>query len=458
MIWLILAVLLTGEANAYILPYRTRTRDFSSWIPATQGDTKTIGMAGATVALPTSVTSAESNAAGFAMTTESVSAQISNTTYNDQRLQRSDESITTSQAGFGISPERWGFALALYSPQGESGTYVSPNTGDTVKARADLRELRLIIARRLLNDDLALGFALGLAKSTLALNNESADAYALSYQLSALYRLPGHVLIGASYSPELKVGPSGGTHFESIMPGFNRAMVRPGLLTVGAGWLPNRYFRLGLSLTLVGGTTNTALLYDEEVRVGNGASWVPRLGASYVIALYANFKAEVAVGSYYESSRLSNMPDRIHATAGLEINPSFINLGVGLDIASGFQNFIVGAGIDLIRVARFFAIIPQEDPPSYTGLFPRITTHAPDGLPEGLTSDDPKPHGGQASAGGVTQVTQVVADVPSNVVKKAIGEKTSVEIQEAKAKKKKEPKQSKEKSIQKAIKANANPQ
>src|SRR4051812_13755742 len=128
------AVFVTAQAHAFILPYATRTRDFSSWTPATQGDTKTIGMAGATVALPTSISSAEPNPAGFAMTTESVSAQINNTTFNDKRLQRSGESITGSQAGFGVSPEHWGFAITYYTPETESGTYVSPNTGDTVKA------------------------------------------------------------------------------------------------------------------------------------------------------------------------------------------------------------------------------------------------------------------------------------------------------------------------------------
>src|SRR6202789_3550570 len=97
-----LLVFPAGRANAFIYPYTVRTQNYSSWTPATQGDTNTIGMAGATVALPTSISATQGTPPGSAMTTGAVSTQINNMTYEDQRLQRSGEPISVSQWGFAI--------------------------------------------------------------------------------------------------------------------------------------------------------------------------------------------------------------------------------------------------------------------------------------------------------------------------------------------------------------------
>lgn len=202
--WIIVAAAATTEARAYILPYATRTEGFSSWMPATHGDTNTIGMAGATVALPTSISSAESNPAGYGMTIGTVSAQINNTNYQDNRLQRSGDTIVGQQWGFAVCPDHWGFSLAYYSPETESGTYVSSNTGDTVKSEVSLKELRFTTARAFFGDKLSIGVALEIAKAVRELDNASSDTYGPSYQLGVLYRFPDHVLLGASFAPELE--------------------------------------------------------------------------------------------------------------------------------------------------------------------------------------------------------------------------------------------------------------
>lgn len=173
----------------------------------------------------------------------------------------------------------------------------------------------------------------------------------------------------------------------------------------------------------MGSTQNTALLYDETITTGNSATWVPRVGASYVVAEYSGFKIEAAAGTYYESSRLSNLPDRFHVTAGLEANPSFINLGAGFDIATGYRNYIVSAGIDIVRTARTFNIIPREELPAYRGFFPSVKKLSADGLPAGLTVNEPKKHGDQS----VEEVGEIIRDVPENIFKKASGERTNVE-------------------------------
>ena len=345
--------------QAFILPYSTRTQDFSSWTPATRGDTNTIGMAGATVALPTSISAAEANPAGFGMLTGSVSAQIVSTTLHDQRLQRSGDAIESSEWGLGVSPAHWGFAIAYYSPETESGTYVSPNTGDTVKTEVSLKELRFTLARDFFGDKLAIGTTFEVVKAIRELNDASLDAFGASYQLGALYRLPNHILIGFSFMPEVSVGPASNPDPQTVMPGFNRSVLRPMLITLGAGWIPNRFFKLGASITYAGHTNNTALLYDQTVTSGATPTWVPRLRVSYVVAEYSNLKVEAATGSYFEVSRFADQSNRLHMTAGIEINPYFVNLGAGFDVSNGYEDYVVSVGIDIVRTARAFDISPK---------------------------------------------------------------------------------------------------
>jgi hypothetical protein len=415
-------------AGAFILPYATRTRDFSSWTASTVGDINTIGMGGATLAVPGSISAAESNPAGYAMLTASVTAQINKISFADKRLQRSGDPIEASQWGLGLSPGLWGFGIAYYSPQTESGTYVSPNTGDTTQAEVSMKELRLTAARALFDRKLALGASADLIKAVRELDDESSNAFGLSYRLGALYRLPRHFLLGASFAPETAVGPAGDPDPQLVMPGFNRRVVRPMLIGLGVGWIPNRFFRVATSMTFVGATENTGLLADERVTVGARPTWVPRLGASYVMADYRNVKVEGAIGGYYEMSRLSDRDGRVHVTGGLEVNPYFVNLGAGFDVSAEYKNFIVSVGVDIVRTARSFDVIPPDPVPFYNGTWPNIKRISADGLPDGLIGDEPR----TSEPPSVRDVGRIVEDVPENIVKKVAGEKTTVEVKEEK--------------------------
>ena len=212
------------------------------------------------------------------------------------------------------------------------------------------------------------------------------------------------------------------------MPGFNRAVIRPLLATAGAGWIPNRFFKLGLSLTYAGATQNTALLSDQSVTTGAYATWVPRLGASYVLAEYTNFKVEGALGSYFDHSRLSDSSNRVHATAGLEANPYFMNLGTGIDVADGYKNIMLSVGIDIVRTARAFDIIPKEPVPAINKAWPSAFVVMSDGLPEGLTRGEERNFGSTS----VLQVEKIIEDVPGNISKRVSGEKTTVNVEEEK--------------------------
>ena len=417
-------------ASATILPYSTRTRDFSSWMPSTRGDINTTGMAGATLATPISISAAELNPAAYGMLTSSITAQINKMSMDDKRLQRSGDPIDSSQWGLGVSPSHQGYSLAYYSPQTESGIYVSPNTGDTVKTEVSLKELRLTAAHAFFDDKVSFGVSLELLKAVRELNDSAANSYGLSYQVGALYRFPYHIVLGASFTPLAKVGPAGNPDAQTILPGFNRAVIRPLLASVGAGWLPNRFFKIGLSLTYVGATENTALLADQTVTTGAVATWVPRLGASYIFAEYNNFKVEGAIGTYFDSSRLSDSSNRVHATAGIEANPYFINLGTGIDIADGYKNIMLSVGIDIVRTARAFDIIPKDPVPALNKRFPNALAIVSDGMPEGLTRGEARTYGSTS----VGQVEKIIEEVPANISKRVAGEKTSVDITEEKEK------------------------
>lgn len=413
---------------AAILPYSVRTRNFSSWTPDTRGDTNTVGMAGATVAIPSSISAAETNPAGYAMLTGPVSAQINQTTLSDPRIQRNGEPISSSQWGLSVSPMPWAYSVSYYSSATEGGIYVSPNTGDTVKTEVSVKELRFTVGRSFLNDTLALGASLNLAKAVRELDNTASNAFGLSYRLGMLARLPKHFLIGASFAPEISIGPASHPDPQSIMPGFNQTVRQPMQAAIGLGWVPSRFFTAGLSATYVGNTDNTALLADESITTGATPTWVPRLGARYTLAEYDHFTLDASAGSYFETSRIEGQSSRLHVTGGIEANPYFINLGAGFDFSSGYRNLSVSLGVDIVRTLRAFDIIPKDATTPYRGTLPPVLPAKPKPFLPGNNPD--------AKTESVERVIEIIENVPQNIKKKVQGKPTTVELKEAKAKQK----------------------
>jgi hypothetical protein len=146
-----------------------------------------------------------------------------------------------------------------------------------------------------------------------------------------------------------------------------------------------------------------------------------------VVAEYSNLKVEAATGSYYEFSRIADQSNRLHMTAGLDVNPYFVNIGGGFDIATGYGDYVVSIGIDIVRAARAFDIIPKDNVPPYKGVFPRVTHLSPDGLPGGLTADEVKTFPDST----VTDVSKIVIEAPGNILKKIEGQPTSVEVRDS---------------------------
>lgn len=400
-----------GAQASVLFPYSQRLRDYSPWTPATRGDINTIGMAGATVAVPSSIAAVEANSAGFAMQTQSVSAQFNKTTHHDERLQRSGEPIDSIQGGLGVSPPPWGFGVSYYSPMTESGNYISQATNRSVDTEISLKQFRFSLARGFLENKLALGASLDLVKAVREIGGYAYNTLGLSYRVGALYRLPRHVVLGLSYSPEFSARPASSFAEQFDLPGFNRAIVMPAQMSWGAGWVPNRFFKIGASVTRVSQTKNTALLADQSIATGEKTSYIPRLGTSYVLAEYRNLKIEWAAGAYYEPSRIVDQPSRFHATTGLEVNPYFINLGAGFDLADGYRNVMLSAGIDLVRTLRTFDIIPPDPVPPLNKFLPNAARVSADGLPDGLTEGERKRY----RAPAVDDVGKIIQAIPGKI-------------------------------------------
>jgi len=108
----------------------------------------------------------------------------------------------------------------------------------------------------------------------------------------------------------------------------------------------------------------------------------------------------------------------LHKTGAIDINPAFFNTSVGLDIANDYKNYIFGVGIDIVRTLRFFDIIPQHTVSPANQTAPNPTKPSAEGMPEGLTSKEPKTESGP----DLEEVGQIIQDIPRRTMQKISGE------------------------------------
>ncbi len=393
--------------GADLLPYGTRTKAYSGYSATVEGDNENVGMAGASVAVPYSVSTLESNPAGLTMTMGSVTAQINSNEKEDRTISKGK--TRSSQWGLSVTPDDTGYAFAYYVPSNESGRYVSPNNNGEADYEMKLREFR-VSASHLFFKRLSLGASLELNAASRTLSEETHSATKLSYKVGAMYHVRNHYVVGASFSPGLEVGGRASSVHPDL-PQFDQPIRVPPILNLGAGWIPNRFFRLGCALVVVGKTRDTALLSDQNVAVGTRNTVQPRVGASYVVGQYNNLKINIAAGLYYEKSRIQGQPNRLHSTAALDVNPWFLNLGVGVDRAPKYNNFFVSIGVDVVRILRTFEIIPKETVPPLNGLWPEPFEVNPDGLPNPVTHGEESDFSGES----VKDVKNIIRDIPQNI-------------------------------------------
>jgi len=417
-----------------VFPYSTRTKSYSGWNSTIQGDVTALGMGGATVALPSSISAAQINPAGFAMVTASISAQIVSNTINDQHIQTSQNKYDSNQWGLGVNPSPWGFGILYYSPTTENGNYQSPTTHQNLDTTISLREVRFAVAHAYFENKLSLGMSLGVAKAVRELGPYAYNSIDVDVEVGALYRLQNHLILGASFIPQNTINASSDVYAQTDMPGFNQAIISPAQTTLGLGWEPNRFFKAGFSLTYISSIRNTALLADQNKVVGDTAVFEPRLGGNYVFAEYKYLKMEYALGTYFEPSRISGESSRMHGTMGFEVEPWFMNLGFGVDVANDYKNVLIAVSVDIVRAARVLDIIPKDPVPPYHGFFPPMFVVSADGLPPGITQGEAT----SVQPTNLKDVKNIIMDIPERIEEKvnAMSKGSSSKAKKKKLKKK----------------------
>ena len=243
-----------------------------------------------------------------------------------------------------------------------------------------------------------IGISGELIKGIRHFDRVEASGSTASWNLGALYRFTDSWVAGISFFPPFDVGPD--SNASTNLSGFNQSILSPGILGLGLGFMPNRFFKAGISILAVGGTQNTALLYDQNIAYGKKLSFQPRIGASYVFFEYPFLSMELALGLYDEVSRIEAQDNRFHKTFALDVNPWFINTGIGADGASHYYNWIVSLGVDVVRTLRTFEIIPKDPVPNLKGSFPSPITR-------GQSQEFVKPT--------LQEVKQIIIDIPEKI-------------------------------------------
>jgi hypothetical protein len=257
--------------------------------------------------------------------------------------------------------------------------------------------------------------------------DEQHGATDLSYKAGMIYHLGNHILLAGTFSPQQEIGNSVRSSGGAKMPGFAQPIRIPMVFTTGLGWIPNRFFSAGFSISAVGPMRDTGLLRDQNITVGSGGLTLqPKIGASYIFGQFNHLKIAGDIGSYYETPRVQGEPHRLHGTAALQVNPYFLNLGLGVDRATRYNNFFVSIGFDIVRLVRAFDIIPPDPVPPINGFFPEPLEKSSDGLPEPLTIGEGKIYSGPTAS----DVGEIIKNVPKNIENKFNG-KPSVQETEA---------------------------
>jgi len=431
-----LLISLSASADG-VLPYSTRTRAYNGYSTTIRGDNETVGMANATVAIPGSISALETNPAGLTMTMGNVSAQVNSNEMRDPEITGSQSAgIHNNHWGLAVIPGNWGYALTYYTPSFEGGNYTSPNTGRESDYEVSLKQLRGSLSRAFFKKKLSIGATLELTRGVRNISSQEYGATDLTFKLGAIYHLKNHFLIGASYAPPQSIGDSLPISGSPELPGFAQPIRTPSILTLGTGWIPNRFFSLGLSVSAVGTTENTALFRDESRMVGQHFTLQPRFGASYVIAQYDFIKISTAAGTYYESSRTESSPNRVHGTFAFQVNPWFLNVGIGFDRAERYNNSIFSIGIDIVRAARTLKMIPKETVTAITGVWPNPMKVEADGLPDTLTSGEEKEY----ASPSVSDVGTIIREIPKNIENTLKGKPLDSEVREKNSRKKRKKK------------------
>ena len=377
-------VLPAGAEELPIIAESTRNRAYSGFSSTVRGDIRTVGMAGATVGLGDTFIAATDNPAGLAMTMNTGDFNLTTNWVRDSAVQQWGNPVQSSNFGVALSPYPWGFSLGYSTPFSE-GQFYRTAAGTTALMELEIQEYRAAFARVFSDNRLAVGVSLGFGRATARFSPENDlfvwqnSAYSFTPSLGAMYKLPNRVLLGISYRFPVRYDGTIGAKTPGLGD-FFQPFITPGRLGLGAGWIPNRFFRMDFSVFVIGSTPEAGFLSNQLRTVGSSITLQPRIGAAYDFLEFNEFRATAFAGSYYEPARIQDAPNRIHVTMGIETKPWIFTVGTGADFAWHYRNFLVTAGLDLIRTMQKLELVPVPWQPPRGGIFPRPTGLSDEGL------------------------------------------------------------------------------
>ena len=379
-------------AAQVILPYPKRTLALSGLGTNVRGDIRTVGMGGATVGLADTFIASLDNPAGLGMTVGIGDIHFATTTFQDSHVQSFNEALTTQSYGLAFGFYPWAVSVGYVSPYREQATYALSSTlghnPKTAELGVVVRELVLSASRVFLHDRLSVGLTLNLAQAQRTIDvpsalggDQSFASYSAGVTVGAMLQLPKRVLLGASFSSPLHFGAaSDETQQKLVVPGFFQSVEVPWRVSLGAGFIPNRYFRADLTIHIFTATERTALIRDEAALVGQRVTVQPHLGAAYVFADYKELKATLFLGAYFESTRIAGTSNRFHGTGGVEARIWIFTVGGGVDVADAYRSFLLSVGVDVFGVMARLRVIPPFGTPPAGKMFPRPWSASDEGL------------------------------------------------------------------------------
>lgn len=376
---------------ADLLPYSTRTRPYNLWMPTTQGDIRTVGMSGATIGLADGFIAASENPAGLAMTINGVDLNLAADLINDGNIQNFSSPMYAANIGSALSLYPWGLGLGYIRPTGEGQTYsVSTAPNDPAKISVTNQEFYISVAHLFFKNKLSLGASLILGQTTWDFENPTfghlnTSAFTWGGNFGAQIQLPARFLIGLSYRMPMHYSVNN-PPVSPGLPGFVQYAETPTRMGIGAGWIPNRFFKVDFTTFVVSPTSNTALLSDDSQIVGQNWTVEPRVGISYHFIDFPAFKSKLYLGASYEISRIDGLRNRVHGSGGLEINPWIFATGAAIDLSASYRNFIIFIGIDVIKTLETLDFIPPLWHPKPAGFFPSPTFLSDEGVARPLVN------------------------------------------------------------------------
>ena len=336
-------------------------------------------MGGASAGLADTFIAAIDSPAGLAMTVGVGDIHYATDNIQDAHLQSFDAVLHTTSVGLALGLYPWAVSVGYLSPYREEATYALPSLlPNPATLSVTTRELVVSAARLFAHDRLSLGVSLVLAQAVRELQDpalsfeQSYASYTAGAVVGAMIRLPRRFLLGTSFGSPMRFAAASGEVQKSLpLPGFFQAVEVPWRLSLGLGWIPNRFFRADLTVHLLGATPHTALVRDEGALVGQTVTLQPRLGAAYVFADYKEFKGTLFLGTYFEWTRIAGTDSRVHGTGGVEARIWIFTVGGGVDVASGYRNFMESVGVDVFGLMARLKMIPTAWTPPPAGMLPR---------------------------------------------------------------------------------------